>query len=96
MTNDKKVSTATERPRCVRCRRDIEKQGAAGTAVCRWCFVIDEALDAFWEVVARRSPAATRGDVSPLAAHRLQEAAEDAVEEWITNNVPGADHGQAA
>lgn len=48
----------------------------------------DEALDAFWEVVVKRFPQADTGDLSPGATIALQMAAEDAVGEWIDNNVP--------
>ncbi len=48
----------------------------------------DEALDAFWEVIVKRYPQAKTGDLSPGATIALQLAAEDAVGEWIDNNVP--------
>jgi hypothetical protein len=47
-----------------------------------------EALDAFWQAVASRFPDATGGDLSPRRALQLKLAAEDAIEEWIANNVP--------
>ena len=48
----------------------------------------NEALEAFWRVVAEHFPQAETGDLSPLADITLQTAAEAAVEEWIANNVP--------
>lgn len=51
--------------------------------------ITDEALDAFWEVLVKRFPQAKTGDLSPLATIALQIAAEDAVCEWVNNNVPG-------
>ena len=47
-----------------------------------------EALDAFWNVIARKFPKATSGDLSPLTTIRLVVAAETAIDEWISNNVP--------
>ena len=49
--------------------------------------VLQEADDAFWEVIVKRFPQATSGDLSPWATVRLREAQREAVEEWITNNV---------
>ncbi len=49
------------------------------------CF-IEEALDAFWEVIAEKFPQATTGDLSPLASIHLQIAAEKAVDEWVNCN----------
>jgi hypothetical protein len=51
-------------------------------------FVTDEALYAFWEVIVKRFPQAETGDLSPGATIDLQMAAEEAIEEWINNNVP--------
>lgn len=48
----------------------------------------DEALDAFWEVIVKRYPQANTGDLSPWATIKLQIAAENAIAEWIDNNVP--------
>lgn len=50
--------------------------------------LLREAGDAFWQVVARRFPTATSGDLSPLATLAFHKAAEAAVKEWIRNNVP--------
>ncbi len=47
-----------------------------------------EAEDAFWQVVVRHYPEAKTGDLSPLTALRLQQAAEAAIAEWIGENVP--------
>src|SRR4051794_20286269 len=50
--------------------------------------LIDEALDPFWDIVVEAYPSAMTGDLSPLTTTRLQAAAEDAVKEWVENNVP--------
>jgi hypothetical protein len=47
----------------------------------------DEALDAFWEVIVRHFPQAEFGDLSPEPTIGLHQAAIDAIEEWIQNNV---------
>jgi hypothetical protein len=47
-----------------------------------------EAFEAFWDVVAKRFSLAKYGDLSPERTIRLQFAAEEAVEEWISTNVP--------
>ena len=49
-----------------------------------------EALDAFWDVIAHKFPEAKYGDLSPLTAVRLSNAAETAIDEWIRNNDPKA------
>ena len=48
----------------------------------------DEALHAFWEVVVRHFPTAETGNLSPWSAIKLQMAAENAIEQWVDNNVP--------
>jgi hypothetical protein len=48
----------------------------------------DEAQEAFWQVIVQRYPEATTGDLSPLTTVRLQDAAENAIGEWIHANVP--------
>lgn len=50
--------------------------------------LVDEALDDFWDTVARHFPDATTGDLSPWTTIRLDLAAKAAIEEWIFNNVP--------
>jgi len=52
--------------------------------------LVDEALHAFWQVVAEHFPQAASGDLSPLLTIRLKLAASDAVEEWVAYNVPSA------
>jgi hypothetical protein len=47
----------------------------------------NEALDAFWGAIVKRYPQATTGDLSPWPTMKLRMAAEDAIEEWIENNV---------
>jgi len=55
-----------------------------------------EALDAFWEVVARHFPRATTGDLSPERTLAMEQATEDAIGEWVTNNVlPRTSHADA-
>ena len=48
----------------------------------------DQALDAFWQFIAKRHSEADTGDLSPWRTIRLQDAAEDAIQEWLHNNVP--------
>lgn len=47
----------------------------------------DAALDAFWDVIVKRFPQATTGDLSPLTTFQLSQAAETAIIEWIFYNV---------
>ena len=47
----------------------------------------DKALDAFWQVIVDQFPNATSGDLSPGATLTLSMAAEEAIREWIANNV---------
>ena len=51
----------------------------------------NEALDAFWEVVVRHNPQAKTGDLSPWTTIKLTIAAENAIKEWISANVPSSD-----
>jgi len=48
----------------------------------------NQALDAFWQLIAKRHPEAKTGDLSPWSTIKLQDAAEDAIEEWLDNNCP--------
>jgi hypothetical protein len=48
----------------------------------------DEALDAFWHVIAKHHPQAETGDLCPWLTIKLQIAAENAIEAWIDSNVP--------
>jgi hypothetical protein len=48
----------------------------------------DQALDAFWQVIVKRYPTATTGDLSPWTTMQFQIAAENAVQERIDYNVP--------
>jgi hypothetical protein len=50
--------------------------------------VTEDALEAFWRVVARKYPQAKTGDLSPGTHHALQRAAQAAVAEWVEANVP--------
>ena len=51
----------------------------------------NEALDAFWKVVVRHNPQAKTGDLSPWTTIKLTLAAEKAIKEWISANVPSSD-----
>ena len=53
--------------------------------------VADEANEAFWQVVVKRFPTATSGDLSPLTTVRLHLAEEEAIAEWVWANVPSKD-----
>jgi len=44
----------------------------------------NQALDAFWQFIAKRHPEAKSGDLSPWCTIILQDAAE----EWLENNFP--------
>lgn len=48
----------------------------------------EDALEAFWAVIARSFPTAKSGDLSPLATVRFQEFAKGTVREWVGLNVP--------
>lgn len=50
----------------------------------------DEALDAFWQVIGQHFPHARSGDLSWDCLFALQNAAEQAIEQWVENNVPDA------
>jgi hypothetical protein len=50
--------------------------------------VLREAQDAFWDAVVKRFPEAKHGDLSPGATVVLHDAEEEAIKEWIHNNVP--------
>ncbi len=48
-----------------------------------------EALDAFWRVIVQAYPSATSGDLSIDRTLALGIASEEAIREWIVNNVAG-------
>jgi hypothetical protein len=50
--------------------------------------LVEDADHAFWHVIAERFPQARSGDLSPWATIKLHLAQEEAVKEWIANNVP--------
>ena len=50
--------------------------------------VTENALEAFWKVVAKSYPSAKSGDLSPHADLSLKRVAESAVTEWVEENVP--------
>jgi hypothetical protein len=52
--------------------------------------LVQEADQAFWQVVVNRFPTARTGDLSIDRTIRLTSAQIRAVEEWIRNNVPEA------
>lgn len=47
----------------------------------------EEALDAFWHVIVEECTPTDLGNLSPLIATRLEQAAIDAVDEWVNKNV---------
>jgi hypothetical protein len=49
---------------------------------------IEQAIDAFWQVIVEQYPTAKYGDLSPLTHLAFHEAARNAVTEWINNNFP--------
>jgi hypothetical protein len=51
----------------------------------------EKALDAFWQTIVEQFPEAISGDLSPGATITLSIAAEEAVDEWIENNVTTQD-----
>jgi hypothetical protein len=51
------------------------------------CALADEGLAAFWQVIAKRFPEATTGDLFIDRDIALTMAAIAAVAEWIDNNV---------
>ena len=55
----------------------------------------EEALDAFWQVIADGCPTAKRGDPSPLTTVSFEDAAAAVVAEWIWANVPKKKYGKA-
>lgn len=50
--------------------------------------VTTEAEEAFWAVVAKGFPTARAGDMSPFTAMASRTAMQNAVREWVSNNVP--------
>lgn len=52
--------------------------------------IVDDALFEFWKSVAEKFPMATVGDVSFDLVMELNLIAHKAVENWIENNVKGA------
>jgi hypothetical protein len=50
--------------------------------------ITQEAELAFWDVLVKRFPQAQTGDLSVDRTIRLSIAAQEAVEEWVDNNVP--------
>jgi hypothetical protein len=50
-----------------------------------------DALEAFWKVIVSQYPQAKTGDLSIEHTCKLDRAAEDAVREWVANNLPSRD-----
>ena len=48
--------------------------------------MIQEAQDAFWEVIADRHPEITTGDLDPASAMAFSEACRDVAENWVSAN----------
>ena len=48
------------------------------------------AQEAFWNVIVEQFPEAASGDLSPLRTICFDQAVEDAVNEWVDNNVRDA------
>ena len=53
--------------------------------------ILEEAEDAFWQVIGRHYPETTTGDLSPGTTMDLRKAQEAAVKEWIWGNSPASD-----
>jgi hypothetical protein len=49
----------------------------------------NEAIDAFWEKVAKLIPESTTGDLDPMTVKRLDDTADVAIRAWINYNVTG-------
>lgn len=71
--------------RAMRFPSELELRTFLGT-IQNFSVLIEDALDAFWKVIADRFPAAYTGDLSPERTIALDMAAERAVGEWIENN----------
>ncbi len=69
---------------CFQCTRPVH--GDDGR--CTYCILEAEASEAFWEVIVKHYPQAKGGDLSPERTVRQRSANADAIEEWISNNVP--------
>lgn len=76
--------TPTGAKHCCHCSRPV----APHEARCRYCILEVEASEAFWAVIVRHFPTAKYGDLSPERTIRQITANVDAIEEWISNNVP--------
>lgn len=53
--------------------------------------IVQEADSAFWQVIVKHFPQAKTGDLSPDRTTALSIAQDQAVREWIDNNVPAKD-----
>lgn len=54
----------------------------------------EAALAAFWATVAERFPEITTGDLGPRTTVAIEDAAHDAVEAWVTLNLPADADGE--
>lgn len=76
--------TSTAESECFQCNRSA----APGEGRCRFCILEAEASKAFWGIIVKHFPEAKFGDLSPERTIHQRIANVDAIEEWISNNVP--------
>ena len=89
--------TAPEEKTCRQCGHTPTLGGKRlDPGECNVCVVVEETLEAYGDVLVKHFPEAKYGDQSPLVLHALQEALASAAAEWIDNNFPQEDDGQAA
>jgi len=58
--------------------------------------MVDEVMDSFGEVLVQHFPHACSGDLSPDRTIRLVHAIDEAIVEWIDNNVTEETHESAS
>ena len=81
------TSSADKNEKCFQCADNPAIAGdGPDSGLCRPCMLAREALEAFWQVIARNFPDAKYGDLSPERTIRLHIAASTAISEWIRNN----------
>jgi len=86
-------AAANSEPSCHECTGNA---AMIGHGICPYCALAGAALDAYWQVIVRQFPEAKCGDLSPERTIRLHVAASIKIEEWISNNAPVNQHGNAA
>ncbi len=69
---------------CFQCHRPAVRDDGR----CRYCILEAEASEAFWAAIVRHFPEAKYGDLSPERTIRQRVANVNAIEEWISSNVP--------